>query len=134
MNTDVTIEKRPCGELAAAERVRGGRSFVPRVDIVEQAETLLLLADIPGVRKEDLEINYENGLLTLHGRVQRRAPAPTGRTLLCEYEVGDWHRSFQIGESIDSRRISAELRDGVLTVQLPKLVEHTRRKIEIKAN
>lgn len=131
--TQAQIDKRSCGDIASAERVRGGRSFVPRVDILELPTALLLKADMPGVRQEDLDITYEDGELTLHGKVHPNRPSANTRVVLAEYEVGDWYRSFHIGEGIDALRIAAELRDGVLTVRLPKQAEHTRRKIEVKA-
>jgi HSP20 family protein len=93
-------------------------TFTPRVDVVETADEVLLLADVPGVRPEDLELHFEKDELTLHGRC---APRGFGtRTRAAEYEVGDFYRTFAVGEGVDSGRITAELAHGVLTLRLPK--------------
>jgi HSP20 family protein len=114
-----------------AEATRGGVFFTPRVDIVETDAELTLFAEIPGVRPEDVDLRYEKGELVLHGRV--KPSAPRGPLLLQEYEEGDFYRAFTISESIDAGRISAECKNGVLTVHLPK-VESTRpRQIAVRS-
>src|SRR4051794_1872916 len=85
-------------------------TFTPRVDVLETADEVVLLADMPGVKPEDMEIHFEKDELTLHGRC---APRPFGaRALDSEYEVGDFYRVFALGEGLDSERISAELAQG----------------------
>jgi len=133
MATDTTMDKRSA-TAAGPERVRGGRTYVPNVDILEQADRLLLMADMPGVRREDLDITYERGLLAVHGKVAPR-PGPENATrLTSEYGVGDWYRSFEIGEGIDASKIEAELTNGVLTLHLPKAPQLMPRKIAVKAS
>src|SRR5262245_30516467 len=103
---------------AGPERTRGERYFTPQVDIYESDKELLLYADMPGVRPEDVELNYERGELRLSGKV-----TPTkhqGRLLHGEYQKGDYYRSFNIHESIDSAKIDASCKSGVVTVRLPK--------------
>lgn len=131
MATDTTLEKRP-PTTVQAERMREGRTYVPQVDILEQPDKLLLYADMPGVRREDLDITYERGLLTVHGKVAPRDEPPRAARLLREYGVGDWFRSFEIGEGIDAAKIEAELTDGVLTLHLPKAQRLMPRKIAVK--
>jgi HSP20 family protein len=101
------------------------------VDIYETAKELTLVADIPGVRPEDVDLRYENGELLLHGRIQPHAQ--TGTRLLNEYEVGDFYRAFSIHESIDSGKINAECKNGVLTVHLPKVEAAQPKQISVKA-
>src|SRR5262245_20584766 len=101
------------------EATRGGVYFTPRVDIYETPTGLTLVADVPGVRPEDVDLRYENGQLLLHGRVQPREKK--GNVLASEYEIGDYYRAFTIHESIDNARIEAECKNGVLTVHLPKV-------------
>jgi HSP20 family molecular chaperone IbpA len=113
------------------EQKRGGRWYRPNVDIVESAEELTVVADVPGAKGDDIDIHFENGSLTLHARVMPRQPADTD-LLLQEYGVGDFQRTFQLGESIDANRISAEYRDGVLTLHLPKVEAAKPRKIEVR--
>src|SRR5688572_14403425 len=112
-----TMTKQTNG-VATPEQTRHGATFTPRVDILENQEELLLFADLPGVRTEDLDLRFENGELLIHGRVEPREQQ--GNLLAQEYGVGDFYRAFAIGEAIDANRIAAELRQGVLTVYLPK--------------
>jgi len=117
-------------EESRAESTRGA-AFTPRVDIVETDNELTLFADLPGVRPDDVELRYEQGELLLHGRVQRRA-AEGRRLLLQEYEDGDFFRAFTIHESIDSTRISAECKNGVVVVHLPKAEAVRPRQIPVR--
>jgi HSP20 family molecular chaperone IbpA len=117
-------------EVVRPEATRGGAHFTPRVDIVETENELTLYAEVPGVRPEDVNLNYERGELLLHGRV-----APRGGQrgwLLQEYEVGDFYRAFSIHESIDSSRIEAECKNGVLIVHLPKAEAARPRQINVR--
>ncbi|SMP78854.1 Molecular chaperone IbpA, HSP20 family [Neorhodopirellula lusitana] len=107
-------------------------TFQPRFDIWEGDDELVLYGDLPGVNRDDLDINFENRQLTIHGRVERCHDGKN--TLMGEYGVGDFQRSFTIGDAINSEAISAELRDGVLTLHLPKSDRAKPRRIEVKAN
>jgi HSP20 family protein len=128
---NVTTAPKGQNVQAAPEQTRGGSYFVPRVDIFETEKELTLLADLPGVRSEDVDLRYENGELILHGRVE---PRHQGRSfLLKEYEVGDFYRAFSIHESIDSGKISAECRNGVVVVHLPKVAQAQPRQIKVTA-
>jgi HSP20 family protein len=112
------------------EATRGGVFFTPRTDIVETDAELTLFAELPGVRPEDVDLRYEKGELLLHGKVQ---PHPERQTaLLQEYEEGDFYRAFTIHESIDASRISAECKNGVLTVHLPKVEAVRPRQIKVR--
>ncbi|MEE8142538.1 MAG: Hsp20/alpha crystallin family protein [Planctomycetota bacterium] len=115
-------------DVMVAEQSR--RSYFPDVDILETSEELLLLADLPGVSSGGLDVHFEKDVLSIAGRVQDRHPQP--RYLLREYGVGDFYRSFRISEGIDSENIVAELRDGVLTLRLPKVEAARPRKINIQ--
>ncbi len=130
MTTATAVEKRE-GKVRP-EPTRGGRIYSPNVDILENREELLLLADVPGARPEDINIQYENGELTIHARVDSRTEVGEAQFLACEYGVGDFHRSFQLGESIDNSKIHAKVKDGVLTVHLPKTEAVKPRKIAVK--
>jgi HSP20 family protein len=131
MSTD-SIQKSET-HVVKPERIRGGPTYLPAVDMVEAQDKLLLMADVPGVTSDDLDIRYERGQLTIHGRVAPRQD-PNTSYLLREYGVGDFYRVFEVGEGIDSSKIDAELRDGVLTLHLPKVQELMPRKITVKTN
>ncbi|MCM2373680.1 Hsp20/alpha crystallin family protein [Aporhodopirellula aestuarii] len=104
--------------------------FQPRFDIWEGDDELILYGDLPGVSGDDLDISFENRQLTIHGKVSR---SHEGKGyLFSEYDVGDFHRTFTIGEAINSEAISAELHDGVLKLHLPKSEKVKPRRIEVK--
>jgi len=107
------------GDNFNAESTRnGGNYYTPRVDIVETETELLLFADMPGVRPENVDLRYENAELILRGKVQR--DEVKGNLIFGEYDVGDFYRVFQVHETIDATKIDAEIKNGVLTVHLPK--------------
>jgi HSP20 family protein len=112
------------------ERTRGGTYFQPRVDIFETDSELTLYADVPGVKAEDVELRYERGELVLQACPPRRTRA--GLALLREYAEGDYFRVFQIHESIDSEKIEADCKNGVLTVHLPKAETAKPRQVRVK--
>ena len=127
-NNLVQAEKK--SEVKTPELTRGTTTFTPRVDIIETPEELLLYADLPGVRSEDVDVRFENGELILHGKCPpRHQPANFLRN---EFEVGDFYRVFTLNESIDAEKIVAELKQGVLTVHLPKSEALKPRKITVK--
>ena len=129
-NSIVKTEKK--ADLTTPEFTRGTTTFTPRVDIIETPEELLLFADVPGVRSEDVDVRFENGELILHGRCNPRGPG--ANFLLNEYEIGDFYRVFALSESIDAEKINAELKQGVLTVHLPKAAAVKPRKITVQGN
>jgi HSP20 family protein len=117
-------------ESRTTEATRGNNYFTPQVDIFETDKELTLYADVPGVRPENVDLKYERGELVLHGRVPPRQHV--GTMLLGEYQEGDFYRVFQIHESIDSARIEAECKNGVLIVHLPKTEAAKPRQITVK--
>jgi HSP20 family molecular chaperone IbpA len=108
-----------------AEATRNTTYFTPRVDIIETEKELLIYADMPGALPHDIDLRYENGELTLRGKVEQREHA--GNLVFGEFEVGDFYRAFQVHESIDASKIDAEFKNGVLIVHLPKQ-EHAKPK------
>lgn len=129
---DSSVAKKTTeAEVAQAERTRSGRAYRPNVDIIENKEELLVVADMPGVSSDSIDVKFENGSLEIHGRVPNRQ-SPDTRYLLREYGVGDFYRSFQVSEAVDASRITAEFADGVLTLHLPKTEAVKPRKIAIK--
>lgn len=130
MATEATLEQQ--AGPAEVERTRTEHYYRPNVDIVERTDELLLLADMPGAQGDAIDIQFEDGELSIHGRVARRQPEGTNY-LLAEYGVGDFHRTFRVSEQIDATRIAAEYADGVLTVHLPKVEAVKPRKIKVQS-
>jgi HSP20 family molecular chaperone IbpA len=134
MTAELTTQdrKQEQGETATVERTRGGLTYSPRIDIWETDEELVLYADMPGVSAENLDIRFENRELTIHGKVCPRHE--NINFLYGEYGIGDFFRTFAIGETIDSAKISAELKDGVLILHLPKTEAVKPRRIQVKSS
>ncbi len=112
------------------ENTRSQERYVtPPVDIYETAGGLVVKADLPGVEKENLDLQVENNLLTIRGK-----PTHTtgGEAIYREYELVNFFRQFELNEKVDQSKISAELKHGVLTLQLPKAEEAKPRKIEVR--
>lgn len=129
MTTDVQV--KDAGQ-SPVERLRGGQVYRPNVDILEHPDELRLLADMPGVTADSIEIDFEDGVLTIQGKVAPRS-IEGGASLLQEYGVGDFYRTFRVSEQIDAGRIAAEYADGVLTVHLPKVEAAKPRKIAVRS-
>lgn len=106
------------------------RSVTPAVDIYETPEGLVVQADLPGVAKEGLDVRVENNLLTIRGRAAHAAP---GDFLYREYDLASFFRQFELNDQVDQQKISAELKNGVLTLNLPRAEEAKPRRIEVRA-
>lgn len=110
---------------------RETRTYVPNADIIEQNDAFLLMVDLPGARRESIDVSFERGSLTLRAEAPPRGGSDWQ---MREYGVGDFERSFELGEAIDAERIEANYRDGVLTIRLPKQERVVARKIEVRAD
>jgi HSP20 family molecular chaperone IbpA len=110
---------------------REARKVAPPVDIYENAEKLLLIADVPGVEPDGVDIRFEKGRLTFTGK---RSEAPAGELLAAEYARVDYERTFALPQGIDADAISAELDKGVLRIHLPKSAALRPRRIEVKTS
>jgi HSP20 family protein len=97
---------------------------------VELPDKLVLTLDMPGVRSQDVEINFERGELTVYGK--RQPSEHKGQWLVEEFEAGDYYRAFLISQDVAADKISAELKNGVLTVFLPRIEAAQPRKISVK--
>lgn len=116
----------------SAEHTKTGPTFVPEVDIFETEKELTLIADMPGVKPENLDIDLRENTLTLYGNVDR--PEGEGEVdVYREYYTGKYYRQFSLSEVIDQEKIDAKLNNGVLRLTLPKIEKATPRKIEVKA-
>lgn len=118
-------------EERAPERVQQRVTITPRVDVYENANELLLLADVPGVNKEGISIQLDKGQLTIEAS---RAEEKTGSPLVAEYRAIDYARVFTIPQGIDASKIDAQLSGGVLRLRLPKSEALKPRRIEVRAN
>ena len=129
MSTTSTTEE-PQNDVAPIEPTLSQTTYSPRFDIWENDDEMILYGDLPGVMPEELDVRFENPVLTIHGKVSPRHNDI--KFLHGEYGIGDFHRTFTIGEAIDTEKISAELKNGVVTVHLPKSEKVKPRRIEVK--
>jgi len=130
--TEQDLQKQAAANPVEMERTRNRKVYIPRVDIYETKESIVLLADMPGVDETSVDITLEKNVLTVAGAVE--AGDHPGRSLVyAEYDVGDYQRAFTLPEEIDQNRIDATVKNGVLRVVLQKAEKSKARKIAIKA-
>jgi len=113
-----------------AENVRERPAVPPRVDIYENRDEFLLVADLAGVKGEGLSINVENAELTLEAT---RSSTTSGALLVNEHRDADYRRSFVLPQGIDREKIDAEIKNGVLRLHLPKSDALRPRQIPVRA-
>lgn len=108
------------------------RNYTPEVDVRSNEDRIVFYFDVPGVKKDDLEITLEKGVLTVKGSRQFE-PTAEKEQLLLGRSYGNFTRSFSLPDHVDVEKLTARLNDGVLTVELPKLHAAKPRRIEISA-
>lgn len=104
----------------------------PAIDLVEGDDEVLLLADLPGVRKEDLELTVQGNLLSIKGEKKLQEPTKSRRVVRTETWVGSFSRTISLPASVDPNRVEAQLRDGILRVRVGKREEAKRRTVQIE--
>jgi len=107
-------------------------AWVPPVDIFEEGDQIRIMAEVPGVRPEDVKISLENDVLTIHGSKQQTAEERTERVHRYERTYGSFERSFTLPTTVDANAIKASYEHGVLTVTLPKVERAKPRQIEVQ--
>jgi HSP20 family protein len=112
------------------EATAPARVFVPATDIFETEAALTIVMEMPGANKADLDVSVEDGVLYVEGRVNFDKYEGL-QPVYTEYNIGPYHRSFQLTNRIDQGKISAEMKDGVLTLVLPKAAEAKPRRITV---
>ncbi len=116
----------------AGEQTRPGAVYTPDVDIFESDKEITLLADMPGVTPDRLNIDLRDDVLTLSGETESDGES-SEKPIIIEYGVGKYHRQFTLSEVVDQAAITADLKDGVLRLVLPKVKKATPRKITVTA-
>ena len=117
--------------VSKTEETRRGPKFIPAVDIYETVDALTVVADMPGVDKEGVDIHLEDNQLTIRGLVS--TDSSKEKVLWSEYSVGDYIRSFTLSEVIDQSKIEATMKNGILTVTLSKVQAAKPRQIAVKS-
>jgi len=102
--------------------------IAPPVDIFETEEALTVVADLPGVHKDDVDIRVEDNILTIKGKSQYSVPAHGIRE---EFGLQGYYRQFRLNDEVDQNKISAETKNGVLTITMPKAEKTKPRRIQV---
>lgn len=128
--TDLQIEEKKAVQ-AAGESTRDVPVFVPAVDIYESENALTLVADMPGVPIDKIDIDLDSDQLTIRGAVPQQEEK--GKVIFKEFTVGDYYRQFTLSSDIDRSKIQASIKDGVLKLVLPKAEAAKPRKITVQS-
>ncbi len=115
----------------AEEQTRPLRAFLPTADIFETEEALAVVLEMPGVDRNNIDVNVDNGVLTIEGRIDFNKYEGL-QPVYSEYNIGPFRRSFRISSQVAQDKIKAEMRDGVITLTLPKAEEAKPRRIEVR--
>ena len=107
------------------------QTLLPRVDVFENKDGILLLADMPGVPKDKLELRVENDTLLIEGEIVPDTPENM-EAVYAEVHLSRYRRAFSLSSELDTSRIDAQLRDGVLNLRIPRHAHAQPRKIEVK--
>jgi HSP20 family protein len=116
----------------AQEQTRPLRAFLPNADIFETEETLTVVLEMPGVDRNNIDVNVDNGVLTVEGRIDFNKYEGL-QPVYSEYNIGPFRRIFRISSQIDQDKIKAEMDNGVITLTLPKAEEAKPRRIEVRS-
>ena len=126
------LEGKLSAEQEAGERTHERPAFVPRVDIYETETGLVVVADLPGVSPEGLEVTLEKRVLSIYGRVEDDAPEGYSQAYR-EYAVGDFERQFTLSGDFDINGIEANLKYGVLHLAIPRAPEAAAKRIKVRS-
>ena len=114
------------------ESTMHGRAFLPLTDIYETEEALTLVMEMPGVEKRGIEVSLQDDVLRVQGRIDFSKYEGL-QPVYTEYNIGNYSRSFRVSSTIDQAKISAETKDGVLSLVMPKAERAKARTIEVKS-
>ena len=131
-NESKELKKQEAQTPVETERTRNKKVFVPKVDIYETKESMVVIADMPGVDETSVEVTLEKNILTISGAVE-----PVHREgyslAYSEYDTGDYQRAFTISDEVDKDKIDAAVKNGVLRLTLHKAEQAKAKKIAIRA-
>ncbi len=130
--TNNTTSKQVTRTGAAEQDQQQQRAVLPAVDVFEDASGITLLADMPGVSKDNLELKVEGEALLIEGGMQQRTPEGL-EAIYAEVRVPRFRRSFTLSRELDTTRIEANLKDGVLNLRIPKQAHAQPRRITVNA-
>jgi HSP20 family protein len=119
--------------MSDKQAVQDTRAMLPRVDVLEDETGITLLADLPGVPREKLELKVEGDTLLIEGDVSQQLPERL-EAVYAEVRVPRYRRAFTLSRELDSAHVEANLKDGVLSLRIPKVAEAQPRRIQIQVD
>jgi HSP20 family molecular chaperone IbpA len=125
------VQQQPQQQSPRRAAAQDDRAMVPRVDVLEDESGITLLADLPGVPREQLELKVEGETLLIEGTVAAFAPEGL-EAVYAEVRLPRYRRAFTLSRELDSSAIQAQLRDGVLNLRIPKQAHAQPRRIEVQ--
>jgi HSP20 family molecular chaperone IbpA len=125
------VAKRESTDVQAAKAREESRALAPAVDIYENAQGITVQADMPGVSQDGLSIQADRNSLVIEGNAVIDVPAAM-EAIHAEVQATRYRRSFALSGELDAERIEATLKDGVLTLRIPKRAEFRPRKVEVR--
>ena len=125
------VQKQEVITKEEMERTRERKCFIPKTDIYEMDEEIILVADIPGADQKSIDITLEKNILTIDAYADRNIPEGY-KLAYSEYEPGDYQRSFQLSGEVDRDKIEATVTNGELRLRLPKSETTKLKKIPVK--
>ena len=131
-NKELEVQEQELAQTDEYERLSPRTTFIPRADIYETDEEVVVIVDMPGGNGDSIDITLENNILAINGRSTFEAPEGYSE-IFSEYETGDYERSFRVTDQIDRGKIDASFKDGVLYLTLPKAEQAKAKKINITA-
>ena len=117
--------------LFTTDTIKGTTKFLA-MDIAERENDLIVTAELPGVKKDQVKVTFENGILTVDGQRKPNELPEGAQILLNEIRIRDFSRSIRINVEVAADKITAELEDGILSVTLPKMEQAKPKQIEVK--
>ncbi len=111
---------------------KNGGQWLPEVDITEEKDRILVKADLPGMKQEEISVEVSDGVLTIKGERKRESETKEGKTYRVERSYGSFLRSFTLPAGVDSAKVNAAYKNGVLEVTLPKLAEAKAKQIKVE--
>lgn len=129
---DTQVQNREGQEVNKTQTAGTDAIYLPNVDIVETGDHIRLLANMPGVDQHAVDVTVENNVLTIEGQAYREEPE--GYQMVgCEYGMGKYRRDFTLSTDVDTEKIKARMKHGVLELTIPKREEVKAKKIQIEA-
>ena len=123
--------RRPLFPAAWLEPKNGG-PWLPEVDIAEEKDRLIVKADLPGMKQEEIAVEVSDGVLTIKGERKRESETKDAKTYRVERSYGSFLRSFTLPAGVDAAKVNAAYKNGVLEITLPKLAEAKAKQIKVE--